>query len=145
MKATMKARQVDHPSGLESFAWPADTLSQAMEAIAERVLPKQRPRRLSSAPQGIGEASALDLSRWLEDAGARLGVIVEPKDRTLLSVEALLAEGGPVLVVTPTGHGRRFYILLGLRARGRQVDLLAPNQGVVRASTIDVDTVLAGV
>jgi ATP-binding cassette subfamily B protein len=141
----MKARQVDHPFGLESFAWPADTLSQAMEAIAERVLPKRRPRRLSSAPQGIGEASALDLSRWLEDAGARLGVIVEPKERTLLSVEALLAEGGPVLVVTPTGHGRRFYILLGLRAGGRQVDLLAPNQGVVRASTTEVDTVLAGV
>ena len=141
----MKARQVDHPLGLESFAWPADTLSQAMEAIAERVLPKRRPRRLSSAPQGIGEASALDLSRWLEDAGARLGVIVEPKERTLLSVEALLAEGGPVLVVTPTGHGRRFYILLGLRAGGRQVDLLAPNQGVVRASTTEVDTVLAGV
>lgn len=145
----MKARQVDHPLdhllGLESFAWPADTLSQAMEAIAERVLPKRRPRRLSTAPQGIGEASALDLSRWLEDAGARLGVIVEPKERTLLSVEALLAEGGPVLVVTPTGHGRRFYILLGLRARGRQVDLLAPNQGVVRVSTTEVDTVLAGV
>jgi ATP-binding cassette subfamily B protein len=138
----MKARQVD--AGLEALAWPAESLGQAMEAIAERVLPKQRPRRLSPVPQGIGEASALDLSRWLEDAGARLGVIVEPKDRTLLTAEALLAEGGPVLVVTPTGYGRRFHVLLGLRAGSRQVALLAPNQGVVRVSTTEVDTVLAG-
>jgi ATP-binding cassette, subfamily B, bacterial len=140
----MSSRPVDAPSGLDSLAWPADTLGQAMEAIAERVLPKRRPRRLSPAPQGIGEATALDLSRWLEDASARLGVIVEPKERTLLTVEALLAEGGPVLVVTPTGYGRRFYVLLGLRAGRRQVDLLAPNQGVVRASTTEVNTVLAG-
>jgi ATP-binding cassette subfamily B protein len=140
----VKAAPANPSLGLEALAWPADTLSQAMEAIAERVLPKQRPRRLSSAPQGIGEASALDLSRWLEDAGVRLGLIVEPKERTLLTTEALLAEGGPVLVVTPTGHGRRFYVLLGRGARGRKVDLLAPDRGVIRVSTTDVDTVLAG-
>jgi ATP-binding cassette subfamily B protein len=119
-------------------------LGQAMEAIAERVVPKQRPRRLSSAPQGVGEASALDFSRWLEDAGARLGMMVEPKDRTLLTAEALLAEGGPVLVAMPAGHGRRFFVLLGLYRRGRQVDLLTPSRGVVRVSITEVDAALAG-
>jgi ATP-binding cassette subfamily B protein len=129
------------PSGLE---WPADMLGQAMEAIAERVVPKQRPRRLSPAPHGIGEASALDLSRWIEDAGARLGVIVEPKERTLLTAESLLAEGGPVLVVTPAGSGRRFLVLLDLCAGGRQVELLAPSRGVVRVPTAEVEAALAG-
>ena len=119
-------------------------LGQAMEAIAERVVPKQRPRRLSLAPQGVGEASALDFSRWLEDAGARLGMIVEPKDRTLLTADALLAEGGPVLVAMPVGHGRRFFVLLGLSTRGRQVDLLAPNRGIVRVPIAEVDAALAG-
>jgi ATP-binding cassette subfamily B protein len=132
------------PAVLSAMAWPPEMLGQAMEAIAERVVPKQRPRRLSPAPQGIGEANALDLSRWIEDAGARLGVIVEPKDRTLLRAESLLAEGGPVLVVTPAEHGRRFFILLGLCARGRQVELLAPSRGVVRVSTTEVDSALAG-
>lgn len=132
------------PSVLSAMEWPSEMLGQAMEAIAERVVPKQRPHRLSQAPQAIGAASALDLSRWIEDAGARLGVIVEPKDRTLLTTESLLAEGGPVLVVTPAEYGRRFFILLGLCARGRQVELLAPSRGVVRVSINDVDSALAG-
>ena len=129
---------------LSALEWPAEMLGQAMEAIAERVVPKQRTRRLSLAPQGVGEASALDFSRWLEDAGARLGLIVEPKDRTLLTADALLLEGGPVLVATPTGQGRRFFVLLGLCARGRQVDLLAPNRGVVRVPIAEVEAALAG-
>jgi ATP-binding cassette subfamily B protein len=119
-------------------------LGQAMEAIAERVVLRPRPHRLSPAPHGLGEASALDLSRWIEDAGARLGVIVEPKDQTLLTAQSLLAEGGPVLVVTPAAHGRRFFILLGLCARGQKVELLAPSRGVVRVPTGEVDSALAG-
>ena len=119
-------------------------LGQAMEAIAERVVPKQRPRRLSPAPHGIGEASTLDLSRWLEDAGARLGIIVEPKDRTVLTAAALLAEGGPVLVVAPSKSGRRFFILLGLRGRGRQVELLAPSRAVACIPITEVDAALSG-
>ena len=127
-----------------AVSWPADMLGQAMEAIAERVVPRQRPRRLSSAPSGICEASALDFSRWLDDAGVRLGMIVEPKERTALTTEVLLAEGGPVLVVTPVGQERRFFVLLGLNAKGRQVDLLAPNRGVVRVSTTELDRAMAG-
>jgi len=129
---------------LSALEWPADMLGQAMEAIAERVVPKQRPRRLSLAPQGIGEVSALDFSRWLEDAGAGLGLIVEPKDRTLLTAQALLVEGGPVLVATHAARGHRFFVLLGLCAQGRQTDLLAPNRRVVRVSTSVVDAALAG-
>ena len=132
------------PSVLSGLQWPPDMLGQAMEAIVERVVPKQRPRRLSQAPHGIGDASALDLSRWIEDAGMRLGVIVEPKDRTLLTAVSLLAEGGPVLVVTPAEHGRRFFILLGLDVRGRKVELLAPNRIVARVPISEVDSALAG-
>jgi ATP-binding cassette subfamily B protein len=141
---TSPASVPSSPSVLSAMEWPPDMLGQAMEAIAERVVPKQRPRRLSQAPQGIGAASALDLSRWIEDAGARLGVIVEPKERTLLTAEALLGEGGPVLVVTPAEHGRRFFILLGLCAHGRQVELLAPSRTVVRVPIGDVDSALTG-
>jgi len=142
--ATSRTLPVVVTSALAGVEWPSDMLGQAMEAIAERVVPKRRPRRLSPAPHGIGEVSALDLSRWLEDAGARLGIIVEHKDRTLLTAESLLAEGGPVLVVTPAGLGRRFFILLGLRGRGRQVDILAPSRGVVRVPITAVDAALAG-
>ena len=129
---------------LSAFEWPVDLIGQAMEAIAERVVPKQRPGRLSPAPSGIREASALDFSRWIDDAGVRLGMIVEPKDRTALTAEVLLAEGGPVLVVTSAGRGRRFFILLGLSAKGRRVDLLAPNRSVVSLSTAELDGALAG-
>lgn len=131
-------------SAASQAAWTAEQLSQVMEAVSEHVVPKQRPRRLSSAPSGLGEASALDLSRWLEDAGARLGMVVEPKERTLRTVSALLDEGGPVLVAAPTAQGRQFLILLGLDRKGRTATLLGPKHTVLRVPVSEVDAVLAG-
>jgi ATP-binding cassette subfamily B protein len=131
-------------AGLQAFVWKAEMLNQAMEAIAERVVPSQRPRRLSDAPHGIGEASILDLSRWLDDAGDRLGMIVESKEPTLLTARALLAEGGPVLVVTPTREKRQFLIILGLCRRGCSVELLSPTREVMQVPIALVDTMLTG-
>jgi ATP-binding cassette subfamily B protein len=125
-------------------AWAPEQLGRVVEAISEYAVPKQRPRRLSSAPVGLGEASALDLSRWLEDAGARLGMIVEPKERTLRTAAALLAEGGPVLVAAPTAQGRQFLILLGIVDNGGQVEVLTPHHEVLRVPSSEVDTVLSG-
>ena len=129
---------------VQDFTWHGDLLGQVMEAIAERVVPWQRPRRISEPPRGIGQASALDLSRWLDDASAYLGLIVEPKDRTAITVNSLLAEGGPVLVAVPAQGGRHFLVLLGLRNRGRMVDVLMPSRELARISIAEVDAALAG-
>jgi ATP-binding cassette subfamily B protein len=115
-----------------------------MEAIAERVMPQKRVRRIFLAPQGIGSASALDLVRWLEDASARLGLLVEPKERTALTASALLAEGGPVLVVMPAQRERRFLLLLAASGDGRAVEVLSPAREVVRVPMAEVDALLAG-
>jgi ATP-binding cassette subfamily B protein len=135
---------VSQAFNVQDFAWHGDLLGQVMEAVAERVVPLRRPRRIAEPPRGIGQASALDLSRWLDDASAYLGLIVEPKERTAITAGALLAEGGPVLVAVPAQGGRHFLVLLGLRNRGRMVEVLLPSREVARISIADVDAVLAG-
>jgi len=127
-----------------SFAWRADQLGLALEAVAERVLPRQRTRRLSSVPSAVDEATLLDLGRWLEDASARLGMIAEAKERTELTAAAMLAEAGPVLVVLPAQPKRLFLVLLRLCNRGREVELLLPTRQPLRVPIAEIDGVLAG-
>jgi ATP-binding cassette subfamily B protein len=131
-------------AGLAALAWPADMFGQAMEAIAERVVPRQRPPRLSPAPHSLGQSNPLAFSRWLEDAAVRLGMIMEPKERTLLSAAALLEEGGPVLVATPAAPSRTAFLLLGLVSGGAGVEILAPDRTVATVPIADVDGALAG-
>ncbi len=127
-----------------AYTWRADQLGLALESIAERVLPRQRARRLSSVSAAVDDASLLDLGRWLEDAGARLGLIAEAKERTELTAASMLVEGGPVLVVLPAQPKRHFLVLLRLCARGRQVEVLPPSRHPVRVSIAEIDGLLAG-
>jgi ATP-binding cassette subfamily B protein len=128
----------------QDFTWGADQLGLALESIAGRVLPRQRARRLSSVPSAVDDASLLDLGRWLEDAGARLGLIAEARERTELTAAAMLAEGGPILVVLPAQPKRRFMVLLRLRKRGREVEVLPPSRRPACVPTVEVDGLLAG-
>jgi ATP-binding cassette subfamily B protein len=131
-------------AALRGCTWRADQLGLALESISERVLPRQRARRLSSTPSAVDDASLLDLGRWLEDAGARLGLIAEAKERTELTAAAMLAEGGPVLVVLPAQPKRLFLVLLRLCARGREVEVLSPSRQPLRVPIAEIDGLLAG-
>jgi ATP-binding cassette subfamily B protein len=126
------------------FTWRADQLGSALESIAERVLPRQRARRLSSVSSAVDDASLFDIGRYLEDASVRLGLIAEARERTELTAAAMLAEGGPVLVVLPAQPKRRFLVLLRLRRGGREVEVLAPSRQPAYLPTVDVDGLLAG-
>lgn len=126
------------------FTWGADQLGLALESIAERVLPRQRARRLSSVPSAVDDASLLDLGRWLEDAGARLGLVAEAKERAELTAAALLAEGGPILVVLPARPRREFLVLLRRCNGGREVEVLPSSRQPVRVPIAEVDDLLAG-
>lgn len=127
-----------------AYAWRSDQLGSALESIAERVLPRQRVRRMSGVPSAVEDASLLDIGRWLEDAGARLGMIAEAKERTELTAAALLAEGGPILVVLPAGLRRQFLVLLRLVRGGREVEVLPASRLPVRIPIAEIDGILAG-
>jgi len=129
---------------MDACSWPAELLGQAMEAIAERVMPQKRVRRVFLAPQGIVEAAALDLVRWLDDASAHLGLLLEPKERTALTAGALLAEGGPVLVVMPARRKRRFLVLLDSSRDGRSAQVLTPTREALWVAMAELDSLLAG-
>jgi ATP-binding cassette, subfamily B, bacterial len=139
------SRHFHGPAGAPELTWRADQLGLALESVAERVLPRQRTRRLSSVPSAVDDASMLDLGRWLEDASVRLGMIAEAKERTELTAAAMLAEGGPVLVVLPARPKRRFLVLLRLCKRRGEVELLPPNRQPVRIAIAEIDGILAGV
>ena len=111
--------RANHPSGLEALAWPADTLSQAMEAIAERVLPKQRPRRLSPRPAGHRRGKCARLVALAGGCGRRLGVIVEPKERTTSHRRGTAGRRRPGL--GGDAHRTRTPLLCPAWTRGRAV------------------------
>jgi ATP-binding cassette subfamily B protein len=132
------------PVDVDALAWRADQLGLALESIAERVLPRQRVRGLSSVPSAVDNASLLDLGRWIEDAGARLGLIAEAKERTELTAAAMLSEGGPILVILPAQPKRRFLVLLRMLGGGREVEVLPPSREPARLPITEIDSLLAG-
>jgi ATP-binding cassette subfamily B protein len=112
-------------------------LGEALAAVAERLLPQRRASRFSEPPADIGDGPAL--AGFVEDAASRLGLEVEPVDARAMTVGALLAEGGPVLVAHPGASAPQFLILLGCDRRELQAQVLGPDRVVHPLAVADID------
>lgn len=92
-------------------------------AIADHVLPAGRARSLSPTPSHLAQASALEVSRYVEDGCFHLGLAVVEAAACPTGLHALLAEGGPVLLaVRARDGGRGFAVLLALQ--GKRIEVL---------------------
>src|SRR5262245_27472399 len=117
-------------SDLAALAWPSSRLDDAIESLARcaglRVTAtgamtpspfRDEPTKDEHGPEVLG--------RWLDQAGARLGIEVEPVDASGAEIEDLLRGAGPALLRYQYADGHR--VLLLLRARARTVQLLGPD------------------
>src|SRR5262245_24074770 len=108
---------------LATSAWPLSQLGEALQALA---------RRAGLRPAGAGAPSLLqfrgeheDLERWLEWAGARLGIEVESVEADGSDVVSLLRGAGPALL--RYRRAGQQYVLLLLKATARAVQLIGPD------------------
>src|SRR5262245_3414702 len=108
---------------LAASAWPLSQLGEALQALA---------RRAGLRPAGAGARSLLqfrgeheDLERWLEWAGARLGIEVESVEAAGSDVVRLLRGAAPALL--RYRRAGQQYVLLLLKATARAVQLIGPD------------------
>jgi ATP-binding cassette, subfamily B, bacterial len=99
---------------LDSLAWPAGRLGEALSALARHA--GLRPARLD-LPEPDETASPDDLDRWTTAAAAAMGLEAEPVEVSYGEVEALVQGGGPALLRLPGEGSPR---LLPLLAAGRR-------------------------
>ena len=111
---------------LAEHAWPLDRLGDALETLAARA--GLEPRALGDVGAPPSDPDAL--GGWLGEAAAWMKIEVEPVDLRHADLDRSLSSSGPALLRLDTDPVPRF--LLILRGRGRRVDLLAPEGGLVR-------------
>jgi hypothetical protein len=115
---------------VEGADWPFGKLGEAIEALARR---SRLSPRAGSSPNPPADLSPLDADargHWIDAAIERLGLECEAVDTTHADVERFLCAAGPALVYLPGESEPRFVAVL--RARGRDIELLAPDLRVRR-------------
>lgn len=96
--------------------WPLARLGEAIEALA---LDAGLIRDPPTDPLVVPAAFALeDVPRWTEWAAARLGVEVVDVETPASAIDAVLASGGPAILLDDTAEGPGFFALAGRRRGG---------------------------
>ena len=124
-----------HPAlDLSTCTWPLASLGAGLEALARHSGLLPRGAGVVDAlelPPSVQGASLAELDRWINWAGARLGLEAESVDGAVPQFETVLRRAGPAVLHlhSPQG-GRRCALLLACR-RG-QLLLLGPDARVRR-------------
>lgn len=118
---------MNHPS-IAALAWPMERLGEALELLAVRSgLGHAAAQPLGAPPAARGDAAAdeAERRRWIEWAGAQLGVEVASVDASVPEAPALLRGAAPAVLPIEGGAAPMFLVLLGRRGRG--LKLLGPD------------------
>ncbi len=110
---------------IDHFTWPLARLGEGIEELARRADLCAASEENLSPPSSITPASSVDLGRWIEWAGARLGIEAEPVETTYAEIDALIEGAGPAVIALRSGGALRFVLML--RPGRRRVQLLAPD------------------
>ncbi len=120
----MNARAFDVPFAMVDEAtarelrphwWPVSRLGEGLEALARAAgLGHAAAQPLGTPPVGapLGSPGA-EARRWIEWAGAQLGLEVLPVDSSVPDVDMLLRGAGPALLPFEDERGIGFFLLLG--------------------------------
>lgn len=123
---------------LAEIAWPVARLGEAIEATARRA--GLRPRSVERAP-APRDTTPLAIERWAEDAGAWLGVDVEPIETSHADLLTTIRRCPPALLRVVRGGVSTYLAVIAADRRG--LTLVGPNEQIVRASIEDVAVAVA--
>jgi ATP-binding cassette subfamily B protein len=110
---------------LAASAWPISQLGEALQALARRAGLRPAAAVVQRTLQFRGEPAHEDLERWLEWAGARLGLEVESVEVAGSELRGLLRGAGPALL--RYRRAGQQYVLLLLKASARAAQLIGPD------------------
>lgn len=113
---------------IDAFTWPLDRLGEGIEELARRTGLCRASEENLVPPSSIAAGHGTDLGRWIEWAGARLGIEAESVETTYAEIDALIQGAGPAVIALRGSQGLRF--LLVMRPGHRRVRLLAPDLAV---------------
>lgn len=124
---------------LERFAWPAESLGDALLTLAKFAKLPHQPTRLT-VPGFVVESSpvanasrSLNLERWLEVAAERIGLESEAVVAPYSEIESLLRRAGPALIeINPR------QTLVVLSASTRYLKVVAPDYSIRHIATGEV-------
>ena len=83
---------------LLALGWPIERLGEALEALARHAGLRRDDGDALPAPPPSVRQQAADLERWVDWAGARLGVEAEPVEATVPEFEAMLCSASPAVL-----------------------------------------------
>ena len=110
---------------INDYFWPLARLGEGMAALAQRAGLQPQSGEVLVAPAALAAAEADDLPRWVEWAGARLGIEAEPVETTVAEFAAFAAGAGPALIHFAADEGPSFVLLLS--SSGGTLHLLGPD------------------
>ena len=127
-------------SSLESLAWPASRIGEALEGLA---LHSGLSSRTAPAPRPPGDLSTEEIDDWINAAAEQLGVETQSVEVTYLDLDPFVREAAPVLMKVPGAEGPAQFLAL-VRGGKRNVILLAPDLSLVSVAAEAVRDTLCG-
>lgn len=110
---------------LAELCWPLQRLGEALDELARQAgLPRAQADALV-LPESVQLLQPGELSRWIDWAGARMGLEAEEVQANVPDFEQLLRRAGPALVSLRMGEQLCFALVLG--RKGQQLRLAAPD------------------
>jgi ATP-binding cassette subfamily B protein len=119
---------------LAEYAWPAERLADAIDALAQRSgVATRHPNLVAPTPAVCADPQRL--SDWIQSVAEWLGCEADPVVLTRSALEAHLGRTGSWLVRLSTPQGPTFLAILG---SGRYLTLLSPDSSEQRTSVAPV-------
>lgn len=111
------AEDADAVTGrLAHLCWPADRLGEGLQALATQAGLRPRDVEAWSVPEAVRREADDALPRWVDWAGARLGIEAEAVQVAVPEVPDLLRRAGVAVLRGRLGDAAAFVLLLGCRA-----------------------------
>lgn len=122
---------------LNSLAWPASRLGEAVELLAHKARLATHPASSLASPADIEQAGDAALEQWVEMIAARLGIEAEPVETSFGEMTELVRGAAPAILRLPDpadapAAPKRFLALL---SGGRRVVVLRPDLRVRRVQS----------
>ncbi|MBL8699246.1 MAG: ABC transporter ATP-binding protein [Alphaproteobacteria bacterium] len=117
---------------IAALCWPIDRLGHGLEELARRAGLRPRPGEALVAPDTLPAAGRDESGRWVEWAGARLGIEAEGVEFLVSDLEAQIGATCPAVLQVRHDSGLGYLLLL--RARRGRVDVIGPDLRVHRCT-----------
>lgn len=106
---------------LQTLAWPAARLSEAIEVLARKAGFVSTPVEITAPPHYLSQLNGQMLDQWVEAVAAQLKIEAEPAASSYAEIEQFIRDATPALLRLPDifEDGQTYFLTLLKRSWGR--------------------------